>query len=326
MSEEQQYQGDRWTTQTNNILKALGWGQIGDSNFDISCTNKVAHKTGDKSRKNPHGIDSLFSYFDPYKGKNNELIVESKNRKWEGLTKSTIQDFVKQLSMTVECARTSIELRNLGCTDISTGLLMIWCNEPELFKSKDYKNYLKNLQIKLKRTPIILYIASNEEILRWCSLIEKVKEIRTDSINKKFEFFYPSDMYSGGIVSASRQNHINLAYLFSSYIFAKSIEIETFRNGNTSSFNITHIFFFAVPSLEELEFMYSCIQNYQLEDCDEIKIHFYGEQTEFRGSINQFVREKKKSLELQNSSTSIKVDYMNILLNVPENYNIVEES
>ncbi|KZE64741.1 hypothetical protein AV545_24230 [Paenibacillus jamilae] len=59
MSEEQQYQGDRWTTQSKNILQNLGWTQVGDSNFDIDCVNKPAHKTKTRDRVNPHGIDFI---------------------------------------------------------------------------------------------------------------------------------------------------------------------------------------------------------------------------------------------------------------------------
>ncbi|MDG0874821.1 hypothetical protein L5D93_21310 [Paenibacillus thiaminolyticus] len=74
MSEEQQYQGDRWTTQSKNILKNLGWTQLGDSNFDIDCVNKVSHKTKTKDRINPHGSDIVFSFYDPYSKKDIGLI------------------------------------------------------------------------------------------------------------------------------------------------------------------------------------------------------------------------------------------------------------
>ena len=104
MSEEQQYQGDRWTTQTKNILHKLGWTQKGDANFDIPCVNKTTHKTRDRDRKNPHGIDLVFSFYDPYKLKDVGVIVESKHRHWSGINKSEIEKFIDQLQMSIECA------------------------------------------------------------------------------------------------------------------------------------------------------------------------------------------------------------------------------
>ncbi|MGG4218598.1 hypothetical protein ABEW32_10240 [Paenibacillus jamilae] len=321
MSEEQQYQGDRWTTQSKNILQNLGWTQVGDSNFDIDCVNKPAHKTKTRDRVNPHGIDSVFSFYDPYSKKDVGLIVESKHRKWDGINKAEIEDFVKQLQMTIECAGTNETLQQLGCPIVRVGLLMIWCNEPERFEEDKYREYLKQLKLTSKRNnPVTIYVASNNEILRWCSLIQKVIYIRKDSNVSEFKFFYPSDTYSGGKSSPSRRDHVNIVHLFSSYIFAKSKEKQIFR-GNTLTSEISHVFFFAEPTLEELNFMYSCIQPFQLEDAQELRIYLYNDDTTFRVQIEQFIRSKRKDLIAQGSDLEITIDYMIRLANVPEEYN-----
>jgi hypothetical protein len=317
MPEEQQFQGNRWTTQTKAILTELGWRQRATSNFDIPCYNKLLHKTGTNDRKNSHGIDLMFSFQNPYSKSEQTVIVESKNRKWNGINTSSIQEFVDQLLMTIECARLHSDFYNSENTDISTGLLMIWCNEPALFREETYRNYLKKLKVPSKKRPIEIFIASNTEILRWCSLIEKVKELKTKF--KDFQFFYPGDHFSGGQTSPLRLNHITLSHLFSDYIFAKSKELITLGEHNIA-INVHHVFFFAEPTLEELNFMYSCLSRYQFEDAEKLIIHLYGEQTKHRVAIDEFVRSKNESLKEQKSKLTISTDYMLKLTEVPENY------
>lgn len=317
MSEEQQYQGDRWTTQTKNIMCNLGWEQKGDANFDIPCVNKNTHKTRFKDRKNPHGIDLVFSFYDPYKLKNLGVIVESKHRQWNGINKGEIEKFIDQLQMSIECAETSEIFQSVGCPSVKTGLLMIWCNEPEKFDDSQYREYLKQLRFTTKRNPITLYIASNTEILRWCSLIQKINEIKAKSI--EFDYFYPSDIFSGGDSSASRRTHVNLVHLFSSYIFAKSkqkLEIEDV----IISQDINHVFFFSEPTLEELNFMYSCIKKCQLEDAKELRIHLYNTDTKYRVYIEQFKRSIEASFENQGIKKKLIIEYMLKLSEVPEQY------
>ncbi|QQZ61134.1 hypothetical protein JI735_32935 [Paenibacillus sonchi] len=321
MSEEQQYQGDRWTIQSKTILQNLGWTQVGDSNFDISCVNKTAHKTKTRDRVNPHGIDLVFSFYDPYSKKDIGLIVESKHRKWDGINITQIEEFVKQLQMTIECAGSSEVLQQLECPTVRTGLLMIWCNEPELFEENKYREYLKRLRLTAKRSnPVTIYVASNTEILKWCSLIQKMNVLRSNSDTTEFKFFYPSDTYSGGKSSPTRRDHVNIVHLFSSYIFAKSKEKKVFRGISLLS-EVSHVFFFTAPTLEELNFMYSCIQPFQLEDATELRIHLYNDDTIFRPQIEQFIRSKRNELSQQESDLEVNIDYMIKLANVPEEYN-----
>lgn len=317
MSEEQQYQGDRWTAQTKNILLELGWTQKGDANFDIPCVKKTTHKTRVKDRKNPHGIDLVFSIYDPYKLKDVGVLVESKHRQWAGINKVEIEKFVDQLQMSMECAETNETLRDIGCQSVKTGLLMIWCNEPEKFDEKQYREYLKQVRFKTRRNPITIYIASNTEILKWCSLIQKVNEIKKNSI--EFGYFYPSDIYSGGDSSASRRDHVNLVHLFSSYIFAKSKQkIE--MGAITLHQDINHVFFFAEPTFEELKFMYSCIKKSQLEDAEELIIHLYNSDSIYRVYIEQFKRYVKENFEKQGIKKDLNIEYMLKLMEVPEQY------
>ncbi|WP_321999398.1 hypothetical protein [Bacillus pumilus] len=319
MSEEQQVQGDRWTTQTLNILKRFGWEQKGDANFDIPCSgaNKSKHGTNEKGRKNPHGIDLLLSYFDPYKSGTSHVIVESKERKWNGITSSSLQDFVTQLSNTLECARTNPTINNdLGCTNLNEGLLMVWCNEPEKYDEDKFQEYLSELKISRRKRPLTLYIASNKEILRWCSIVQKIKELQAEG--ERLEFFFPGDYFSKGLTTVKRQQQLNITHMFSDYIFAKgekSLEVLNI----TVPENIHHVFFFAEPTIEELRFMNKCIASYQMEDAHKLIIHIHGEQRNYRTHIHQFLNEKQAILDKDNSKLKIQIDYMNELKRPPEN-------
>ncbi|MGW5955333.1 hypothetical protein [Bacillus mycoides] len=323
MSEQQQFEGERWTTQTIKILKELGWRQVGCSNFDITCGKPAIHGTGKSAeRKNDHGVDSLFKYYDPYLNEDLNIIVESKKRIWSGINQTSIQSFVNQLYMTVECAEISEKIHELGCEGVNTGLLMIWCNETDKYKHEKIIEYLSKINVKSKKKPITLYIATNHEILKWSSLIEYKAELEREY--EEFNFFYPSDFYRRGKSMSVQKGYVNLIQLYSSYIFAKSRKRVNFY-GDSKLISVNHVFFFADPTKKELEFMYQLIQDFQFEDAAELNIHFYGEQSKFRENISEFIRTKLEYSKMNKSDLEIKVNYMNELKTVPEKYNVKEE-
>lgn len=323
MSEQQQYEGERWTTQTINILKELGWTQIGSSNFDIPCLNKAFHRRGkSEERRNDHGVDSVFTYYDPSLNEDINVIVESKKRIWSGITKSNIESFIDQLLMTTECADLSVKMKELGCEGFNTGLLMIWCNELENYNHEKIQDILNQIELAQRRKPITLYIATNYEILKWSSLIEYKRELLSE--NEEFDFFYPSDFYRRGKSISNQKKHITLIPLFSSYIFAKSkMKIDNY--GEEKVIDTNHIFYFAEPTKKELEFMYQLIKDFQFEAAHLLIFHFYGEQTKYREYISDFIRNKRAILKENQSHLKIEVRYMNELKNVPEKYNKREE-
>lgn len=319
MSEIQQFYGERWTKQTKTLLNKLGWCQVGSSNFDIPCINKSAHGSKeDTERKNDHGIDLLYKYYDPFLGDNLNIIVESKKRNWAGVTKSNIESFLKQVLQTMECADISEKIQQLGVTGVRNGLLMIWCDETEQYNYEKVKEYLSDISVSGKRSPKTIYVATNNEILRWVSLVD-YKE-RIEGRSESFEFFYPSSIYGKKRSIANQKSYINLIQLFSSYIFAKSTKIEHHSRG-TNLININHVFYFAEPTKEELNIMYKLVSEYfQFESADELHIHFYGEQVAYREAINEFIRTKRDYIQSNSSTLKIEYSYMNEFKTIPEDY------
>ncbi|PFL36704.1 hypothetical protein [Bacillus cereus] len=323
MSEQQQFEGERWTTQTIKILTELGWRQVGCSNFDIPCENKSMHGTGKSAeRRNDHGVDSLFTYHDPYLNENLNIIVESKKRVWSGINTSNLDSFVKQLYTTIECANVSQKIHELGCEGVNTGLLMIWCDELDKYNHDKVIEHLSKVKLPQKKKPITLYVATNHEILKWSSLIEYKAELERDC--EEFNYFYPSDFYRRVKSMSTQKGYLNLIQLYSSYIFAKSRKkVEMY--GMSKVIDINHVFFFAEPTKKELEFMYQLLKDFQFEDADEINIHFYGQQIKFREHIAEFIRSKREYFKLNESQLQINIKYMNELKTVPEKYNVKEE-
>lgn len=322
MSEEQQYQGERWTKETIKILSGLGWTQRGDKGMDIPCVKKMDHGTGKKEgkRKQDHGIDSLFEYSDPYQKINTGIIVESKRYAWEGIYTAHINTWVNQLLMTAECAEYSEKLTEYDLGNLNTGLLIIWCHETDKYNENKFDEYLKEIDVPQRKSPFKIFIASNREILRWCSLIQKVEGIKADSNVQEFKYFYPSDFFGAyGRTDSVRLDHINLTHMFSKYIFAKSKET-VHAPGVTYNIDVNHIFFNAEPTIQELNFMYSLMQDYQLEDAGRINIYFYGEQTQYRGSIQDFLRNKREQYSKNDKRTEINDKYLNELRNIPAEY------
>lgn len=319
MSEEQQYQGDRWTIQSKSILEGLGWMQKGDSNFDIQCKKKTKHGISEnRNRIQPHGIDLLFQYKDPYAKDKKNIIVESKHRKWAGISTSTIQSFVTQVFNTIECSNISQELSNIDCHGVNTGLVMIWCNEPNQFDNEVFNEYLEAINIPSRKNPVIIYIASNYHILRWCSVIDSKNRLLAGN-ESDFKIYYPSDNFSGGRSTAVREDYATLPVLFSKYIFAKSSRTVVFH-GNTQLLNVNHIFYFAEPSHSELLFLYSCLSQIQYEDAHILVFHFYGNVSTYRVEIEDFKRKIKEELKISGSSLEIEIKYMDVFSDIPESY------
>jgi hypothetical protein len=317
MSEQQQVDGERWTVQSLNILRKLGWEKIGSRNFDIPCVRQIAHATGkSEKRKNDHGVDLLLKYFDPFWEQDKFIIVECKHRAWSGINTSSINEFLKQMINTIDCAGLSEKMSELGCTNINTGLLMIWCHEQDKYDPQKFKEYLKGVDVPKRRNPVSLFVASNDEILKWCSLIAKVESIKSNPETAEFKFFYPSDYFGKRSTSSDRREYVNLTQLFSSYIFAKSKHVEQYRPPE----DVHHIFFYATPNKQELNFMFQLVQGFQFEDAQKIKIHFYGEQTQWREHIEDFIEKKNQMYKKNGARKQLEYDFMTKLSEVPADY------
>ena len=141
--------------------------------------------------------------------------------------------------------------------------------------------------------------------------MEKLKES-----NKDFGFFYPSDYFNKRSTCTNRSTTLNLVHMFSKYIFAKSKKTVTHKNGSYE-LEISHVFYYSEPTLDELKFMRQLTKRYQLEDCDEICIHLYGDKSKYRNSMEEFKRNVTDEYKKNQKDTEIKFEVMEVYNEIP---------
>lgn len=139
MPEDENIAGDYWTKESVALMTKLGWKQIGCSNFDITCTH---HKKERKGKK--HGIDSIFSYYDPFLQQPIFVYVESKTRAWKSIDEKVIKGWISQVSGAMECAPLAPELHKLKVNNINNSLILCWCNDGS-YNQEKYLEYLKKI-------------------------------------------------------------------------------------------------------------------------------------------------------------------------------------
>jgi len=183
MPENQNETGNYWTKESVAILKQLGWIQKGSNNFDIECTHHLDARKG-----KPHGVDSFFEYYDPYCKSKQGILVESKNWQFQSITSSNIKNWIKQITDCLECMQLSATIQDLSSTPIQNAILMCWANDT--YDYKQFKERLNKVSIVSKKYPCNIFIASNYEILQWCSLINTINSLKAKS--KSFRFIYPN--------------------------------------------------------------------------------------------------------------------------------------
>lgn len=275
MPEEQNVAGEQWTLEAIDILRHLGWTLHVEPGFDITCQ-------GGRRRSAQRGIDALLSYIDPYNGRKNGVLLEAKSYQWRSINTSSISEWVDTLITKLECAEDAPELQEFECGVINTAILVIWTNDGR-YNHTQYLDYLKNLRLPNKRTPLAVYILSNHDILRLCSIIDMKERIRLEEGIQEVSFFYPSVNQSSSLAS----DLFSLKYMYSSFVFAKAKKNVTYNN-QTFSRDISIVFYFGKLELADLNFMYSAFKQAQLEDANEIRIYFYGQEEENRLEKREF--------------------------------------
>lgn len=283
MPENQNFEGDRWTQNSIRFLRRLGWTQVGDSNFDISCTVHTDR------RGQGHGIDSLFRYYDPYLMQEVYVIVESKYRQWAGLNTAKLKDFITQVVQTIECAPSAPELIDIRANNVYTGLILCWANDE--FDYNTYMDRLTSVGFRNKNFKCNIFVASNFDIQRWLSVVHKIEQLRLQQ--KTVTYLYPS-IEINHRSNAAEANHITLTHLFSKFIFTRIITPITTRTDGTP-LNLPQsgyaIFSFDEVCLESLEMLLDlCKQNQMQTNSDFTTIYLYENEGNVRTIVSEFER------------------------------------
>lgn len=311
MPENQNATGEHWTRESVSILKQLGWTQKGSCNFDIECVHHTKERRGQ-----PHGVDSFFEYYDPYSRSNQAILVESKNWQFSSITTANIKKWIKQVTDCMECMQVSSTIQSMTNAPIQNALLMIWANDE--YDHQIFMNNLRKVGVASKKYPCNLFVASNQEILKWCSLINMINAIKLQS--KNFKFIYPNVPTLGTDLVLA--DHLTLTHLYSKYIFAESeMQVPDIRGG-TYLIKKLIVFCYEPASVASLDFLYSLIKRLNFQSYPISEIYLFDKETSVRQTAAEFTNRINSEIkgDIAHPST-IEIKYLDIfdgLKNVPD--------
>lgn len=317
MPENQNAIGEHWTKESVAIFKQLGWTQKGTSNFDIECS---LHPT---RKGQGHGVDSLFTYYDPYAQGEQGVLVESKCWQFNSITADNIKKWFKQITDCMECMQVSPTVQDLTSAPIKNAILMCWAHDQ--YSHDEFQRRLKSVRIGNKKYECNLFVASNYEILKWCSLINTINQIK--NVSSEFKILYPNVPTLG--TNLVKANHISLIHLYSKYIFAQAkVETRIFRGSEIKDQLI--VFCFEKATTASLEFMYDMIKQLNLQDAHEYVLYLFEKETPIRQIVGEFMTRVNQQISGDISNPSnVTVKYLDIydgLANIPDTIIKFEEA
>jgi len=135
MGEQAKKIGEKLEGYGEKLFSGFGWTEL-TRDKEIKCTRKGTHK------KRTHGIDLLMSFWNPYLGGKQGIIVECKNRKMAGITQEKMNTWLNELINTIECTQSTEEMEdiNLEDTNLCTGMLLVHANDK--FDGEKFNSYL----------------------------------------------------------------------------------------------------------------------------------------------------------------------------------------
>lgn len=293
MPEDQGVNGDRWTDEASRFLNQLGWEKVADSNIDIEGQNGLKH-----------GIDSIFVYHDGFQPTKKQVVfIEAKRYKTTSLPKEKINEWIgvidRKLREIVASRPFYEQYPKLAGQNINAGILAIWFHDYEKFPAfRDrIKDYLLNVKILKGQTGSAinrLFFLDNDGILRIASTMDAMKEWnhdkRSDIADCTMKFYYPSSVLTGFAIQETKV--MNLEYMFSKFIFAKSKEIV---DGKVEVADI--VFYFG--AIDKLSYFYrlreALLQFDMISSENNLYIYLYQDDDEFR----KIEPEVKKELKIK---------------------------
>ena len=311
MPENQNVSGEHWTRESVAIAKQLGWTQKGTSNFDIECTHHRKERRGQ-----PHGVDSFFEYYDPYNQGPQGILVESKCWQFKNITTANIKKWIKQMTDCMECMQVSPTIQALSTAPIQNALLMCWANDE--YDSDEFVAELSKVGIANKKYPCNIFVASNREILKWCSLISTVNMIK--SFCQSFKYIYPNVPTLG--TNLILADHLTLTHLFSKYIFAEVKQSIPNRTGGNDIISKLVVFCFEPASIQSLDFLYDLIKRLNFQSYPLCEVYLYDREVSVRHITADFLRRISAQPygDLQSPSI-LEIKYLDIfdgMANIPD--------
>lgn len=279
MGENAKKIGDKLESFGKNLFNELGWIEL-TRDREIKC-KRPSHS------KRTHGIDLLCKFKNPYIQGNQGVIIECKNRQMKSITQSDIDNWVKELINNIECAQSSDELQDIDLSDVvklNTGLLLVHANEN--WDCNKFYTYLSKLKSINRRNPINIFIAGNDRIEMWTSILSIINK----SYSTDFSFIYPSiNNYNKAKIKS-----LSLNAMFSKYFFGENTYFETAQNGG-KPYNVPKnqiiMFFLDEITIDNFKYAWSMFKHFQFQGEDKYTFLFYPRNPGDREFVNEnFIR------------------------------------
>lgn len=272
MGEQSKELGEAFENYSKSLLKNFKWNILG-SNIEIKCTRHSSHK-----QKNTHGIDLLAGYYNPFKNKNEAVIIECKNRKWEKFIPSEVNSWLEELRNNIECSSNSAEVVNRLDNHTLIGGILLYNSSDGEYDAEKAKRTISSITISNKRFPYILYLADTRKLSKWDAFSKEIVKLR--EIDPDFSIIYPS-------ICGSEWKRIDIVtpnYLFSDFIIGSYLGKPNNPYIHEESVEKKVIFYFDAINTSSLIYLKSMINELQIEATNgnnkEICFYFFPETIE----------------------------------------------
>jgi hypothetical protein len=277
---------------SKDIFKHFLWETHPKRDDNFKCHNEK--HTGEKGKpKLTHPGDVVFSYEDPYLGKQIYLHTDLKSYAAGSITPTTLRSALKSLCMTIECAKESSDWRLKYSVDASElhevrGMLFIH-NHDNGYEKSFYEAIDK---VDIQNLPVspgsLLHFLGPYDIQRLYSIGNDIMRLKSeDELPKKYTFYYPD------LVMSRRQGDVwnqpaMIESLTGPYLIIKHGEADKCTSG--------YVIYYNRPgdSPEEFEYFLDTLSRYQmLESGEKIRIRVTGSNTiEDLKSVFQMAKKK----------------------------------
>lgn len=252
MGELSQRIGKKLEHYGNSIFEHLEW-KILAQDVQIDCI-RAAHKNAKSSDKKTHGVDILAGYYNPFAKRQEAFIIECKHREWSNFIPSNLSLWVEELCNTIECASTSPALTTYLEEYTLIGGILLYNSSDNIYEMKRALKSISQIKVPRRRHPLMIYLADNSRLEKWCSFNAEIAKIKQNSIENSFGIIYPS---IGGS-TWDRSPVVTPTYLFSDYILASYIKSVT-NQGITTKVDIKALFCFEHVTDDSLKYLQDTI-------------------------------------------------------------------
>jgi len=232
-----------------------------DANF--KCTNEH-HRTPTDKPKKTHPADVVFSYVDPYLNQRTYLLTDMKSYATDSISSSMLRGALKSMCMSVECAQTSSEWRQIySITDDEEhdvqGFLFVHNHD------RGYENKFADAMDRVSVTALpvaantVIHFMGPNDISRLYSISNDLIRLKYTKLLPEIEhtFYYP-DLVLTRRHTDTWSQPATVELLMSPFFIIK--------HGVTDKVGPGYLIYYnrAGESSEEFEYLFDCICRFQM--------------------------------------------------------------